>query len=435
MLKRRYCIPIIFLFCLFVVILVGSFLSSYYDGIETLFRLHDTSVIFYSTDQNSPVLELPVTLVFMFVAGLIFLIFIILCLSFNRRKLSSIHEEAISQRQFLENIINRMPIGIAIVDVFADDLCIFLNERYTLYSGLNSEEIYGKHLSQDKEFQMVKCEVLQKKSSISVEGIDLWQGALAGRYLRCTTTPVYNEKGKCVFIIRDIIDLTNVHVNKVEARESWSRLGKFVEQNVASIGFFLPMYENGMFTGVTIEDVNAEYTNMFSKLHIDAVGGHITPETPGCEWLMEAFLALHIETEKPYTFNNIYIDALVRYIFGYAFWCSENPAYICVYIVDKSEEMFLRSAELKALENLAKNILALATLNDKIRNPLSIIMSYMEIHPLPCAAQLLSFVKSMNSFIDTLDQGFSESESLYLAIERQNNEEKAPKVDELRKQR
>jgi hypothetical protein len=178
-----------------------------------------------------------------------------------------------------------------------------------------------------------------------------------------------------------------------------------------------------MFIGVTIEETNAAYTNMFSRLNID-VGDHITSETPGCEWLMEAFLALHIETEKPYTFRNLYIDALDRYIFGYAFWCSENPAYISIYITDKSEEIVLRSAEVQALEDLAKNIVALATLNDKIRNPLSIIMSVMEIHPLSCETQLLSIVKTMDSFIDTLDLGFCESTSLYHAIEKQNEEEK-----------
>jgi len=419
MIRKRYCILIIVFLFLFVVVLIGISLSPYYDGSE-LPILADAEII----NQNTPVLGLPFALVLMFAIGLICLIFTILRLRYNRWKLSSMREEEISQRQFLENIIHHMPIGIAIVDVVADDLCIFLNEKYTLYSGLNPEKIYEKHLSHNEEFQKLKYEVLQKKSPISVEGTDLWQGALAGRYLRCTSTPIYNENGNCVFIISDIIDLTNVHMNKMETMESLSRLRAFVDQNVASIGFFLPVYENGIFTGVTIEEANDAYKNMFSRLHID-LGCHITPETPGCEWLMEAFSAIHIETDKPYTFRNLYIDALDRYIFGYAFWCSKNPAYISIYIIDKSEEVLLRSAEVQALEDLAKNIFALAMLNDKIRNPLSIVMSVMEINPLSCEAQLLSVVKTMDSFIDTLDLGFCESKSLYHAIERQNDEEKA----------
>jgi hypothetical protein len=316
-----------------------------------------------------------------------------------------------------------MPIGIAIVDIVADDLCIFLNEKFTLYSGLNHEKIYGKHLSKNKIFQKIKYKVLQTKTPTSVEGTDLWQGTLAGRYLRFTSTPIYNENGECVFIISDIIDLTNVHMNKMEAIESLSRLHAVIDQNVASIAFFLPVYENGMFTGVTTEETNVAYTNMFSRLNI-GVGNHITPETSGCGWLMEAFSALHIQTEKPYTFKNLYVDVIDKYITGYAFWCSENPAYISIYITDKSEEILLHSAEAQTLEDLAKNIFALATLNDKIRNPLSIMLSVMEINPLPCEDQLLSVVKTMDSFIDTLDLGFCESTSLYHAIERQNEEEK-----------
>jgi len=415
--KRYYTLATILLF-IFVVVLVRAYLLLGYTGSKT--SIPTAAAII---NQDIPVLGLPFILVLMFAIGLVALILTILRLKSNKKKLSSIREKAISQREFLENIIKRMPIGIGVVDVVADDLCIYLNEKYTLYSGLDPEKLYGKHLSNDKIFQKIKNEVLQKKAPRSIEGIDLWKGTLPGRYLRFTSTPIYNENGDCIFIISDIIDLTNVHMNKMEAVESLSRLRAFVTQNVASIGFFLPVYENGVFTGVTIEETNAAHKSMFSTLNMK-VGDHITPETPGCEWLMEAFSALHTETKKPYNFKNLYIDAIDRYIFGYAFWCSENPAYISTYITDKSEEIRLHSAEVQALEDLAKNIVALATLNDKIRNPLSIIVSVMEIFPLSHEEQLLSIVQIMDSFIDRLDLGFCESTALYHAIEKQNNEEK-----------
>jgi hypothetical protein len=48
----------------------------------------------------------------------------------------------------------------------------------------------------------------------------------------------------------------------------------------------------------------------------------------------------------------------------------------------------------------------------------------MEIHPLPCEAQLLSVVKTMDSLIDTLDLGCCECTSLYHAIKRKIEEKK-----------
>ena len=375
-------------------------------------------------NEELSVLEIPRTLVFVAIACFIVLILTILRFSYNKRRLSLTREEAISQRQFLENIINHMPIGIVIVDILEDDLCIYLNEKYTLYSGLSSERIYRKHLSENKSFQKIKSDVLQKKHAISVEGVNLWPKTLAGRYLRFTATPIYNIDGECAFLIGDVIDLTNVYEKKREAEESLSRLVEFVEQNAATIGFYLPMYEDGVFTGVIVKETNIAYKNMLSSLHSDVVDFHITHNTPGCEWLMKAFSQLHLDPKTPYAFENIYVHSLDRYISGHTFWCSEDPAYICLYITDKTEEITLRSAEMEAFKELAKNIFALATLNDKIRNPLSIVMSFIEMDYLACEAQLISLVKSVDSFIDALDMGFAESEVLYRAIERQNSEEK-----------
>ena len=163
---------------------------------------------------------------------------------------------------------------------------------------------------------------------------------------------------------------------------------------------------------------------MLSCLHINEIDDQITHSTPGCEWLMGAFSELQTEDKTPYAFTDVYVDSLKRYISGYAFWCSEDPAYISIYITDKTEEISFRSAEMEAVKDLAKNIFALATLNDKIRNPLSIVMSFIEMDFLQCEIQLITLVKSVDSFIDTLDIGFTESEALYLAIERQNSEEK-----------
>jgi len=416
MIEKRFYTVITFLLC--VVVLVGIYLSLFH--ITEKIPLPTPAVIM---NQHIPILELPFGLILIFAIGLIVLMYAILRLKENKKKLSSIHEEALSQRQFLEDIIYRMPIGIGVVDVVADDLCLYLNEKYALYSGVDLEKAHRKHLTHDKTFQKIKHNVLKKKGPISIEGVDLWKRALPGRYLRHTSTPIYNEKGECIFIISAIIDLTDVHMNKIEAMESLSRLRAFVDQNVASIGFFMPVYENNVFTGVTIEEANAAYRDMFYKLNIN-VGGNITSKTPGCEWLMDAFSALHTEPKKPYTFKNVYIETLDRYIFGYAFWCSDDPPFISIYITDKSEEILLRTSETQALDDLAKNIVALATLNDKIRNPLSIIVSVMEMYPLPHEDKLLSIVQVMDSFIDTLDLGFTESTALYHAIERQNKEEK-----------
>jgi hypothetical protein len=371
--------------------------------------LLDTSVIHHLLEQS----VLPVGLVLGAISCILLIIYINLC-----ENLLQVQKEVTSQKKFLEDIIHHMPIGLVVLDALDNDSCIILNEKILEYTYLPAEALLGDAFSKRKEFQDLKREIVETKSPISVYEKNDLISALPDRYLKYTLSPIYDDSGECIFYAADIVDLTQIEEKKLQVQESLSRLSEFVEQNVAAIGFFRPVFEKNVFVGVTIEQVNTAYKNLFNFPHSDITGERITQDDVQYKWLIEAFSLLQYGIQNLHVFDGFYLDTLNKYISGYAFLCSKDPEYLCVYVTDITEETTLFFNQEKNLKTLEKNIFEMATSNDQVRNPLSVMVMLLEMGSFEAREEILERINKIDSFIDILDRGFTESEALYLKVKK-----------------
>lgn len=376
---------------------------------ETEFNLLDTTTLQRLLEQN----VLPIGLVLGAITFILIVIYMNLC-----ENLMQVQKEVIAQKKFLEDIIHHMPIGLLVLDALNNDSCIILNEKILEYTILPAEALLGDGFSKRTDFQDLKREIVETKSPISVYEKSDFTNALPDHHLKYTLSPIYDDNEECIFYTADIIDLTQIEVKKLQVKESLARLSEFVEQNVAAIGFFLPVFENGVFVGVTVEHVNTAYKNLFHSPHIDITNETITQDAVQYKWLMEAFAQLQHDMKDLYIFDAFYLDTLNKYISGYAFLCSEDPELLCVYVTDITEETNLFFKQEKNLRTLEKNIFEMATSNDQVRNPLSVMVMLLEMDSFEAQEEILEKINKIDSFIDILDRGFTESEALYLKVKK-----------------
>jgi len=71
-----------------------------------------------------------------------------------------------------------------------------------------------------------------------------------------------------------------------------------------------------------------------------------------------------------------------------------------------------------ALRQIDKNLAQLAALNDEIRNPLTLISMTAGMNEGPQQTKILEGVNMLNSLVDRLDQGFTESEKVRKFLKR-----------------
>jgi len=358
----------------------------------------------------------------------VLIIIIVLLLSFHillyrhliKEKLRErrINEDKIFEQAFLEKFVQTMPIGLALVDVKKNDECILVNEKFCEYSGQEMKSVLGTSLSEDPVYMETKDALFEKRMPSTRMNRNLWPNAPPNLYLAHTATPLFDEDGEIIYIMADIIDITPVISREEELRSVSIRFQKYVQYNIAAIGFFEPVYEDGVFIGVRIDDVNDNYRTLFGHLGIDVIGDFIPHNVSQCKWLMDAFVALQQAKDLVYSFDDIVIDlgkSDMRYLSGNAFWCSHVSPLYSVYIIDKTEEVKREKLELNYISNLKHTLLELAILNDKIRNPLTIILSYIEMAEFEPekTKTLVQCVQQIDTFVNEIDENFTLSNTIY----------------------
>lgn len=110
--------------------------------------------------------------------------------------------------------------------------------------------------------------------------------------------------------------------------------------------------------------------------------------------------------------KRIFLDMQIMFVTieGYAFrFCIGR---------DITHETELVEEQEIALRQIDKNMAQLAALNDEIRNPLTLISMSAGISEGPEQTKILEGVKMINSLVDRLDQGFTESEKVRKFLKR-----------------
>jgi PAS domain-containing protein len=367
---------------------------------------------------NSDIFHIEILLIITIVLLFSFHIFLYRHLKKEKLRERRVSEDKIFEQAFLEKFVHTMPIGLALVDVKKNDECILLNEKFCEYSGLEMTSAVGTSMSENPVYMESKGIVFETRMSDTRMNKSLWPNAPPNLFLAYTATPLFDQNGEIIYIMADIIDITPVISKQEEIRSVSIRFQKYVQYNIAAIGFFEPVYKDGVFIGVRIDDVNDNYRTLFGHLGIDVIGDFIPESESECKWLMDALAALQQDKTLVYSFDEIVLDlgeSGMRYLSGSAFWCSHVPPLYSVYIIDKTEEVKRENLEMNYLSNLKHTLLGLGVLNDKIRNPLTIILSYIEMaefEPEKTNA-LVRCVQQIDTFVSEIDENFDSSNVIY----------------------
>jgi len=87
-----------------------------------------------------------------------------------------------------------------------------------------------------------------------------------------------------------------------------------------------------------------------------------------------------------------------------------NLAYFIVFANDITEQKLMQEHERRALQQIDKNLIQLATLNDQIRNPLAIIVAHLMTEKnVNASSCILDAVRSIDEIVKRLDEGWAES--------------------------
>ena len=75
--------------------------------------------------------------------------------------------------------------------------------------------------------------------------------------------------------------------------------------------------------------------------------------------------------------------------------------------------MMMEKQKVEALVQIERNLEQLASLNDEIRNPLTIIVGLLELEEITATGEkILDAVHTINDLVTRLDQGWVESEKV-----------------------
>ena len=86
-------------------------------------------------------------------------------------------------------------------------------------------------------------------------------------------------------------------------------------------------------------------------------------------------------------------------------------------LAEKNSQLVVMKEELEQInkhldEQIQKNILMLAAINDQVRNPLTIAMAMIEMSEIKNASAIIEALKRIDAVIDDIDQGFIESDKI-----------------------
>jgi PAS domain S-box-containing protein len=90
----------------------------------------------------------------------------------------------------------------------------------------------------------------------------------------------------------------------------------------------------------------------------------------------------------------------------------QNEDFIIQISRDISDRVGIRQLQKNAFEQINKNIEQFAILNDRIRNPLSVILTLASFSDTPENVKISEQVEIIDSLVDELDKGFVESEKV-----------------------
>ena len=359
--------------------------------------------------SSIPNIQLSISLSFLIASVLLSLLAIAGILFFMQRKLAIAHSALKENQEFLEEIIDSMPIAVAVIDPHTDQ-CLLMNEAMNQIIDLGFtyyiDNIY-KNFKKIKNNIMLSGEAYEEEKECTTE--------LGKQMFQFHVNPIRNIEGSIQFIMIQCIDVTAARKKEQEARIALDRLHRFIEQNVAAILFLKPVYnEDGEIRTAQYYIANKAFYELTHLIPENVLEKELQEDFLN-EYIKEAYSLLTNEASAvPFNlFQSEFYDFIAS---GFVFMAGTDSSYLCIHLTDETEYHHHYLAEQLGAQKLEAVLMELAVLNDQIRNPLTVILCSLEADTIHARSDFEVEINKVDAAIDQLDRRFLVTESLHSHI-------------------
>lgn len=174
----------------------------------------------------------------------------VICFIHDITSLVFAEKEVVKYKNFLNLVIDNLPVGIFVKDVSDDFRYIYYNRKVAEFSGDDVAKFLGKNDYElndplAKEHEEQDREVL--KSDIPITYERMIESDSGTRYGITTKTKLVNYDGSC-YIIAIVVDVTDIRKNEIELNNI--RQGLSVALEVGALSAWIYDIENDRFTSI-----------------------------------------------------------------------------------------------------------------------------------------------------------------------------------------
>lgn len=326
-----------------------------------------------------------------------------------RQRTLSLHQQV----EFLQQLIDTIPSPI----YYKNPSCVYLgcNAAFESYAGLSRSAIVGR--TDNEVFPPDFAALTREKDRFLLDhrGIQAYQAKFPHadhftRHILVKKATYHDSEGKIAGFIGVLVDITDRIRAEEQVRESERRFRALVQDQTDLIFRFLPdrtiLFANEAFLsyfGKSSEDV----TGFIFRLPIhpddlEDVQAHFASLSPPHPVSTTEFRCLRNGDEIRW---QQWIDR--------AFF--DERGTVVEYLSvgrDITEKKEIERREREAYQQIEKNMQQFATLNDQIRNPLSVIVMLAGFGSDENSQKILERARDIDSILDRLDTGWQESEKV-----------------------
>ncbi|OPX74683.1 MAG: aerobic respiration control sensor protein ArcB [Methanoregulaceae archaeon PtaU1.Bin059] len=340
----------------------------------------------------------------------------------NRELEERVNERTLSlhqQVQFLQQLIDTIPSPV----YYKDPRCAYLgcNTAFESYLGIPRAKILGRT---DADLLPPDIAALTREKDLFLldhRGIQSYQVKFphadrTTREVLVKKATYHDTRGKIAGFIGVFLDITDRIRAEEQVRESEQRFRAVVQDQTDMIFRYLP--------NRTVLFANDAFLAYFGKRSED-VTGYIfrLPVHPDDQAGVEAHFASLSPTHPVGTteFRSLHEGGQVRWQqwINRAFFDERGNVseYLSVGrdITDKKEN---ERREREAYQQIERNMQQFSSLNDQIRNPLSVIVMLAGSEEGDHAQKILAQAREINSILDRLDTGWRESEKVRVFLKK-----------------
>lgn len=343
-------------------------------------------------------------------AEVIFLIvlFCAFCvLIYRDRQIRKANSTLIKNKNLLVNVVARLPIGVAVVDLQDNCKQVLFNRKMADFFGINSENIIGT----DNFF--VKMEHIKSLTQLCLSERSLVQKDITYHtaheektlYMMCY--PIFDENGNGKYIAYHAIDRTEEVVLEKTLQNSLAQFEAFFEHDSIAIALYEPLHLSETLIGFSFVEINREYQRLTGRLRENIAGEKATEKEPHFSEWADIF-----NSKKPMRFDNWHSPETGKYLSGHIFPYGSSREYLCVVAMDKTHLVQLRENEQVLLEQIENNLQKLSVANIAMKYTLSEIKSLVEKEGMPFLPEIENQLDVISVFVDQVEHKFIESEKV-----------------------